>query len=176
MYAALGERWETDNIPYRIDVGAIRLKLLVDLQDPSIVGLNSDRFEIQFVRIPRSSVGPQEDVCFDLLAALQEQYDAIVMRFNLGKALVMPNDHAGLAHLITERINDFVIQKLQELGSSIHQIYFDPKIAEHRRILAADYACPVNGDRLRFHVQVQDRVAIEDSGMTEVDSLWAKRP
>ena len=65
----------------------------------------------------------------------------LVVRF------LMAQQHAAIAHVVAEGVDDLVIQEFEQLGAGVDQVDLAVEIAEHRRIFAADHAGPVDGHR-----------------------------
>src|SRR5436190_19817337 len=97
------------------------------------------------------------------------QHHAVVMAFGLLEFFAVPDQHAPFAQMIGQRIGDLVIEKLQQLIPRVDQVDFDPQVAKYRGVLATDHAGAVNRNRLRSERQIEDRLAVENARMTEVD-------
>ena len=103
--------------------------------------------------------------------------DAIVTRFDFLENLAVSNSDTRITHAVAECVDDFVVEKLKQLVSGIDQIQFHVEVAEHRRVFAADNARSIDGHRSRSVFEIQDRVAVEDSRMAEVDvagAVWSR--
>ena len=81
----------------------------------------------------------------------------------------MADQHAQVAHVVGQGVDDFVVEKFQQLVAGVDQVDLDAQVAKHRRVFAADDAGAVDRDRLRREVEVQDRVAVENARMAEID-------
>ena len=62
------------------------------------------------------------------------------------------------------------------LLAGVDQVDLAAQVAKHRRVFAADDAGAVDRDRLRRERQVEDRVAVEDPRMLEIDVRRAIGP
>ena len=82
---------------------------------------------------------------------------------------VVAEQHALIAQVIAERIDDFVVEEFQQLVAGVDQIHLHAQVAQHRRVFAADDAGTVDGDRLRRVVEIENRVAVEQAWMVEID-------
>ena len=69
--------------------------------------------------------------------------------------LVVADDHPLLAEVISERIDDLVVQEREQLVSRVDEIRLDAEVAEDRRVLAADDAGAVDGDRVGREAELQ---------------------
>ena len=95
--------------------------------------------------------------------------DAVVVGLDPLVALAVPDDRTAIAEVVGQGVDDLVVEELEQLVARVDQVHLDPQVAEHRGVFAADHAGAVDGDRLRRMVEVEDRVAVEDARMAEVD-------
>ena len=71
--------------------------------------------------------------------------------------------------MISEGVHDLVVQEREQLASRVDEVRLDPEVAEDRRVLAADDAGAVDGDGVGHEAELQDRVAVENARVGEVN-------
>ena len=141
----------------------------VDLQLTAAIGLQADIFQRQRVGIPGAAVSVQQAVRFELFTGFQVHDDAIIHALNLFVLFIVANDHAAVPEVIGEGVGHFLIEKRQQAIAGVDQIHLHFHSAEDRRIFAADHPGPINDHMARFVVQAQDRVAVINARVMEVD-------
>ena len=67
----------------------------------------------QLRAVTGSSIRPQQDIRFELLAGLEMQHDAGVPPFHRRVLFVVSQECTAVAQVITERIADFVVEILK---------------------------------------------------------------
>ena len=81
----------------------------------------------------------------------------------------MANADPVLAEMITEGVDDFVVEIGEQLAAAVDEIDFYLQAAEYGCVFAADYSRTVNGDNARRFFEVQDGVAVANPRMGRVD-------
>ncbi len=65
----------------------------------------------------------------------------------------LSNDDAHIPQMITQRVDNLVVEELEQFVASVDEIDFDTKPAKHRSVFASDHTGSVDRDRLRRMVQ-----------------------
>ncbi len=94
----------------------------------------------------------------------------------VGVILAVADQHAAVAQVVAQSVDDLVVEELQQLVARVDQVHLDAQVAEHRSVFAADDAGAVNRDGARRIAEPQDRVAVEHARPAEVDIRRAIRP
>jgi hypothetical protein len=81
------------------------------------------------------------------LAALEVQHHAVVEGLDQLALLVVADDAALVAEVVREGVDDLVVEDREQLVAGVDEVHLHPEGAEHRRVLAADDAGAVDGDR-----------------------------
>ena len=152
------------------------LEIFVDRNIAALVGGHSRCVQSQPVGITGSSSRPEQDIGFQLFPRFQMQDHSVVTGFHTVTRLAMSNDDTSLSEMIAECIDDLFIQKIQQSVTVVDQVDFDFQVAKHRGVLAADHARTEDSNGLEMKIDVENRVAVEDAGMIEVDIGGAVRP
>ncbi len=97
------------------------------------------------------------------------QHDVALARFELLELLIVANDAALLAQAIRQRLGDLIVEERQQPVVRVDQRHLDAEVHEDGGVLAADDAGAVDRDRERMLVVMQDRVAVADALVGEVD-------
>ena len=95
--------------------------------------------------------------------------DAVINALNLFVLFIVANDHAAVPEVIGERVGHLLIEKRQQTIAGVDQIHFDFHSPEDRRIFAADHPGTVDDHMARFVMQAENRVAVINARMMEVD-------
>ena len=97
------------------------------------------------------------------------QDHAVVAPFDAFVLFVVADERAELTQMVGEGVDDLVVEKLEQLAARVDQVELDAERAKDRGVLAADDAGAVDRDRLRRGSQAEDRLAVEDAWVGEVD-------
>ncbi len=68
--------------------------------------------------------------------------------------LTMANQHTLLAQMVGQRVDDFIVEKSEQLVARVDEIDLDAQAAKNRRVLAADDPCAVNRNAARRHFEL----------------------
>ena len=72
--------------------------------------------QAQAVGVAGAAVGPQQHVGLELLAALEVQHDAVVARLDALVLFVVADQHAAVAQVVAQGVDDLVVEELQQLA------------------------------------------------------------
>src|SRR5690554_7146201 len=108
VVARAGEPRETDHIADRIDMLDLSLVELVDVDLLARVGFATNLVQAQIVGISGATLRPEQIIAAQLLARFQVQNHTIVAGLYLLIDLIMANNRASVAQMITQRVDDFV--------------------------------------------------------------------
>ncbi len=165
------QRRPADDVPDRVDALGSRSEMLVDFELPARIRFDADSVEPEVFGVARPASCPQQDVRLDLLAGHQVKNDAVVARFDTLAGFPMTDDDPAFTQVVTQRVDDLVVQEFKQLFSRVDEVHFDAEVAEHRRIFAANDAGSKDADRPGRVRQVEDCVAVVNSRVGEIDSV-----
>ena len=142
---------------------------VVDEDGAAFVGFDSDVFQSHVVRVSRSALCPEEDIADNLFVGFQEYARFFVVGFNAVVFFVVANTHSVLAEMITEGVDDFVVEIGEQLAATVDEIDFYIQASEYGCVFAADYPRAINGDDARRFIEAQDGVAVANPRMGKVN-------
>ena len=122
----------------------VGLKLFIDLQPATRVGIEAHPFQPQRFSRPDTADGKQHQIGYELFSRLQINHGLRrfpIRTFHLFDRFPKSKGHAVIPHLMNEFIPDFGIQKFQGPMTAIHQRHVDAEGAEHRSIFQTDHPC-----------------------------------
>ena len=93
--------------------------------------------------------------------AITDHLDALVL-------FVVANEHALIAEVVAKGIDNLVIEEREQLLAAVDEVHLDAEVAEDRRVLAADHARAIDGHGVRCVIELEDRVAVADPRIREV--------
>lgn len=167
-----GQRGNSDDVSDCIDMGLSCLKVFVDIELSAVVGLDTGVFKSQSFGVTGATIGPEKHIAFELFSGLEMHDNVIIEGFESIEGFVVADANAGIAHVIGEGIADFVIEKFKHAGAGVDEIEFDVEVSEHGCIFAADDAGTINRHGFGCFRKVQNGVAVEDTGVAEVNIGW----
>jgi hypothetical protein len=126
--------------------------------------LDTGIFKSQSFGVSGASVGPEKHIAFELFSGLEVNDDVIIEGFESIEGFVVADANTGIAHVVGEGIADFVVEKFKHAGAGIDEIKFDVEVAKHGCIFAANDPGTINRHGLGSFREIQNGVAVEDSG------------
>ena len=165
-----GQARHADDVTCRVDVRQGRLITFVDRQHAPLIGHDADGFQAHVHGVALTPIGEQQDVRLDALVRLQGQHHAVILGNDGFHFFIMPNQHALVSQMISQGIDDLVIQERQQAIAGIDEVHLHAEVAEHRGVFAADDARAIDGDRLGRLFEPQDRITIANTPVGEVHS------
>ena len=170
---------KTDDIANGVNMGlGVRLVRVVGENGAAFICFETDIFQSHVVRVSRAAFCPEEDIADNLFVGFQEYAHVFVIGFNAVVFFVVANMHPVLAEVITEGVDDFVVEVGEQLAAAVDEIDFYLQAAEYGCVFATDDPRAVNGDDARCFCEVQDGVAVADPrmGKVNVGRLIGTRP
>ena len=135
-----------NHIAHGINVWYDSLKVFIDLDLAAVIRHDFNVLQAKIFRVSGPSVRPQQDIRLDSLAALQVQDDTIILAFDPFHRFVVTNDDSLIAKVIGKRVDNLIIEKLEQFRTSVDQVDLHPQVAKHRCILDTDHAGAVDAD------------------------------
>ena len=137
---------------------------VVDKNGAALICFDSDIFQSRVVRVSRAAFRPEEDIADNLFVGFQKYARFVVIGFNAVVFFVVANTHSVLAEMITEGVDDFVVEIGEQLAAAVDEIDFYAQAAEYGCVFTAYYSRAINGDNTRCFCKVQDGVAVANPG------------
>ena len=112
---------------------------------------------------------PKENVADDLLVGLEIDAHFFVIGFHAVVFFAVPNVYPVLAEVITDRVDNFVVEIREQLAAAVDEVDFDLQPAKDRCVFATDHPRAVNGDVARRFFEIEDGIAVADARMGKID-------
>ena len=107
-----------------------------------------------------------------MFAGFQVHDDVVIEGFKSIEGFVVSDADTGIAHVVGEGIADFVVKKFKHAGAGVDEIKFDVEVAKHGCIFAADDPGTINRHGFGSFREIQNGIAVEDSGAAKVNIRW----
>ena len=160
------EAREADDVADGVDVGHLRLIVLVDSKPPALVGLYSRSVEPERIGRAPPADAVEGLVGDDLLAAGEMQSDMVavivVVRLDRRHGFAEMKNRPVRAQVIDERLDDLPVDERQQLGARVDERDADAERGEHARVLETDDAGADDRNRPREVLDAQEIVAREN--------------
>ena len=171
-----GQAWKPHHVPDGIDVRHPGLVVPVDLDAPSIVGLEAGRFQIEGAGVALPPHGIEESVRSDLLAAGEHgRHQPLLGLAHAFHGLAEAERYFHVAHAVTQRFDDLRVHELQHAVPRLHQGGGDSQGSRHAGVFGANHAGSHNGNGLGEHRDAQQHVGVQDGGSVQRDLVGAGR-
>ena len=115
----------------------------------ALVAWHPDGFEPHRVGVAGAPLRPQQHVTLDDFVGFEMHAHAAVIGFHAVVFFAVADQHAAFAQVVGQRVDDFVVEKRQQLVTGVDQVDLDAQATKDRGILAADHPGAVDGDAAR---------------------------
>ena len=145
----------------------------IHFQPSTTVGREAGVFQLQLIGIALAARGKQGHAGADALATREAHHQFLVIDdVDALDGFAEPEAHTAIAQVMGEFIDDFAIEKAEDVGASIDQGHADIERTEHGGIFDADHARTHHHHGARQLLHVEDIVAIDHIRVVEGNAGW----